>query len=83
MDERRKKEGRIFLFNDALSTFYLRLYGVRHMVMTTPIVKEETRCCHHMSYCSIRSNGSFIYDHPTDRIAHTNRGALAGTKKIS
>ena len=26
-----KKEGNI-LFNDALNTFYLRLYGVRHMV---------------------------------------------------
>ena len=26
----RKKE--MFLFNDALNTFYLRLYGVRHMV---------------------------------------------------
>ena len=26
------KEGNV-LFNDALNTFYLRLYGVRHMVM--------------------------------------------------
>ena len=26
-----KKEGKV-LFNDALNTFYLRLYGVRHMV---------------------------------------------------
>ena len=26
-----RKEGNI-LFNDALNTFYLRLYGVRHMV---------------------------------------------------
>ena len=26
-----RKEGH-FLFNDALNTFYLRLYGVRHMV---------------------------------------------------
>ena len=27
------KEGKeMFLFNDALVTFYLRLYGVRHMV---------------------------------------------------
>ena len=24
--------GEFFLFNDALNTFYLRLYGVRHMV---------------------------------------------------
>ena len=28
---RRRKEGSV-LFNDALNTFYLRLYGVRHMV---------------------------------------------------
>ena len=28
---RRRKEGNV-LFNDALNTFYLRLYGVRHMV---------------------------------------------------
>ena len=30
MEEERK--GNVFLFNDALNTFYLRLYGVRHMV---------------------------------------------------
>ena len=29
--ERYWKEGNV-LFNDALNTFYLRLYGVRHMV---------------------------------------------------
>ena len=27
-----RQEGRIFLFNDALNAFYLRLYGVGHMV---------------------------------------------------
>ena len=29
--EKKRKEGNV-LFNDALNTFYLRLYGVRHMV---------------------------------------------------
>ena len=29
--KRRRKEGNV-LFNDALNTFYLRLYGIRHMV---------------------------------------------------
>ena len=29
--ERKRKEGNV-LFNDALNTFYLRLYGVTHMV---------------------------------------------------
>ena len=27
-----RKEGNVFLFNDALNSFSLRLYGVRHMV---------------------------------------------------
>ena len=32
------------LVNDALNTFYLRLYGVGFMVKTTQIAREETRC---------------------------------------
>ena len=30
--ERERKKGRNVLFNDALNTFYLLLYGIRHMV---------------------------------------------------
>ena len=41
------KEGNV-LFNDALNTFYLRLYGVRHMVEDHSD-REETRC-RHMGY---------------------------------
>ena len=33
----------MFLFNNALNTFYLQLYGI------TQIVREETHC-HHMGY---------------------------------
>ena len=44
-----EKEGNV-IFNDALNTFYLRLYGVGHMVKCTQIVREETRC-RHMGYC--------------------------------
>ena len=33
------------LFNDALNTFYLRLYGIRHMVKDRSD-REETYCCH-------------------------------------
>ena len=33
-----RKEGNV-LFNDALNTFYLRLYAVRHMVRTFQIVR--------------------------------------------
>ena len=40
------KEGNV-LFNDALNTFYLWLYCVRHMVNDHSIVREET-CCRHM-----------------------------------
>ena len=36
-----RKEGSV-LFNDVLNTFYLRLYGVGHMVK---IAREETCCC--------------------------------------
>ena len=31
-----RKEGNV-LFNDTLSTFYLRLYGIRHMVRGNPL----------------------------------------------
>ena len=57
-----RKEGRkeMFLFNDAFNTFYLRLYGVGHIVKDyyyyyyyyyywekiTQIAREETRCRH-------------------------------------
>ena len=34
-----RKEGNV-LFNDALNTFYLRLYGIRHMVMAGHIVNK-------------------------------------------
>ena len=37
------KEGNV-LFNDALSTFYLRLCGVRHMIKDHSLTREETRC---------------------------------------
>ena len=40
--------GRKCLFNDALGTFYLWLYGIRHMEKDQ-IAREET-CCHHMGY---------------------------------
>ena len=35
------KKGNV-LFKDALNTFYLWLYSMRHMVKTTQIVIEET-----------------------------------------
>ena len=41
-----RKEGNV-LFNDALNTFYLQIYCVRHMCLRTIlIVRKETRCPH-------------------------------------
>ena len=61
-----RKEGYVS-FNDALNTFYVRLYGVRHMVK---IAREATRC-RHMGYSFQLVLGLFYMHHPTDRIAHT------------
>ena len=39
-----EQEGNV-LFNDALNTFYLQLYGIRHMVKDhSDSAREETRC---------------------------------------
>ena len=46
--EEGRKEGNV-LFNNALNTFYLRLYGVIHMVKDNQIAREETSC-RHMGY---------------------------------
>ena len=60
-----RKEGNS-LFNDALNTFYLRLYGISHMVKDHSDSVRETCCCH-MGY-SFRLAARV---HPTDRMAHT------------
>ena len=43
-----RKEGNV-LFNDALNTFYLRIYGVRHMVKGHSD-SEKGNPCHHIGY---------------------------------
>ena len=66
-----RKEGNV-LFNDALNTFYLRLYGVKHMVMDHSDSEKGNPLPTHRLLFPISSKGSFIYmHHPTDRIAHT------------
>ena len=52
----------IFLFNDALNTFYLRLYGVRHMVKDHSGSEKGNLLSPHRF---------FYMHHPTDRITHT------------
>ena len=65
-----RKEGHI-LFNDALNTFYLRLYGVRHMVKDHSDSEKGNLLPPHRLLFPISSNSSFYMHHPTDRIAHT------------
>ena len=48
------------LFNDALNTFYLRLYGVRHMVKDHSDSEKGNPLPAHMLLLSINSKGSFI-----------------------
>ena len=52
-----RKEGNV-LFNDALNTFYLRLYGVRHMIKDN---ERENSLPPHGQLFPISSKGSFIF----------------------
>ena len=63
------KEGNV-LFNEALNTFYLRLYGVEHMVKDQSDNKIGNPLPPHGLLFPINSKGSFICTIP-DRIAHT------------
>ena len=64
-----RKEGNV-LFNDALNTFYLRLYGVRHMVKDHSDREKGNLLPPHGLLFPINSKGSFICTIP-DRIEHT------------
>ena len=57
--------GRECLFNDALNTFYLRLYDVKHMVRDHSDSERGNPLPPH------RQQGFFYMHHPTDRIIHT------------
>ena len=56
---RGRKEGNV-LFNDALNTFYLRLYGVGHMVKDHSDSEKGNPLPPHRLLLSINSKGSFI-----------------------
>ena len=58
------------LFNDTLNTFYLRLYGVRHMLNDHSDSKRGNPLPPHGLLFLINSKGYFICTIP-DRIAHT------------
>ena len=50
----------MFYFNDALNTFYLRIYGVRHMVKDHSDSEKGNPLPPHRLLLSINSKGSFI-----------------------
>ena len=56
---RGRKEGNV-LFNDALNTFYLRLYGVGHMVKDHSDSERGNPLPPHRLLLLINSKGSFI-----------------------
>ena len=56
----KKQRERNVLFNDALNTFYLRLYGVRHMVKDHSDSEKGNPLPPHRLLLSISSKGSFI-----------------------
>ena len=81
-------EDRNVLFNDALITFYLRLYGVRIWLRTILIVRKETHC-RHIGY-SYRLTARVLLYAPSHRqdntyhsLCYTSRGALARTRNSS
>ena len=66
----RKEDGNV-LFNDALNTFYLRLYGVGHMVKDHSDSERGNPLPPHRLIFPISSKGSFICIIPqTGLIAH-------------
>ena len=83
-----RKEGNV-LFNDALNTFYLRLYGVRHMVKDHSDSEGEETRCRNMGY-SFRLAGRVLLYAPSHRqdstyhgLCYTGCGALAGMRNRS
>ena len=48
------------LFNDTLNTFYLRLYGIRHMVKDHSDSEKRNPLPPHRLLFPINSKGSFI-----------------------
>ena len=65
-----RKEANV-LFHDALNTFYLRLYGVGHMVKDHSDSEKGNPLPPHGLLFPINSKGYFYMHHPTDRITHT------------
>ena len=82
-----QKEGNV-LFNDALNTFYIRLYSVKHMVKDHSD-NERGTSCRHMGYSFRLAARVLLYasshrqDNTYHGICYTRRGVLAGTRNGS
>ena len=73
-----RKEGSV-LFNDALNTFYLRFYGIRHMVKDHSDMGYSFRLAARvLLYAPSHRQDSTYYS-----LCYTSRGALAGTRNSS
>ena len=59
-NQTKRERERNVLFNDALNTFYLRLYGVRHIVKDHSDSDKGNPLPPHRLLLSINSKGSFI-----------------------
>ena len=82
-----RKEGHVF-FNDALNTFYLQLYGVKHMVMDHSDSEKGNPLPPHRLLFPI--NTRVLLYAPSHRqdctyhgLCYTSRGALARTRNRS
>ena len=82
-----RKEGNV-LFNDALNTFYLRLYSIRHMVQDHSDCDRGNPLPQHGYFFRLTAR-VLLYapSHRQDSIYHslcyTSRGALARTRNSS
>ena len=80
------RKERNVLFNDTLNTFYLRLYGIRHMVKDHSDSEREETCCSHIGYSFQLAARVLIYvssdrqDNTYHSLCYTSRGALAGMR---
>ena len=88
----RWKEGNV-LFNDALNTFYLRLFGVRHMVKDHSDSEKGNPLQPHRLLFPINSKGSFIstemedlssrYMNGSDRHERCGHGTVSESRKYN
>ena len=85
----RRERERNVLFNDALNTFYLLLYGVRHMVKDhSDSEKGNPLPPHRLLFYQLTARvllyaPSHIQDNTYHSLCYTSRGALAGTRNSS